>query len=105
MTRKTPLYPSHVRRLDRQRKATPGRAPGERYTTASLFVAVQRACDKAGCPRWFPNQLRHLYASTIRKQFGIEATRILLGHSNIRTSEIYAERDSAVAQRVAREVG
>ncbi len=36
---------------------------------------------------------------------GIELTRTVLGHSDIGTSEIYAERDLAAAERVMREVG
>lgn len=45
--RKTPLYPSHLRRLVAKRKAAPRRAPGERYDTASYRRAIERACDKA----------------------------------------------------------
>ncbi|QDT16416.1 hypothetical protein CA12_25180 [Alienimonas californiensis] len=38
-------------------------------------------------------------------QYGIELTRTVLGHSDTGTSEIYAERDLAAAERVMREVG
>ena len=31
--------------------------------------------------RWSPNQLRHAAATEVRKQFGLEAAQIILGHS------------------------
>ena len=55
--------------------------------------------------RWSPNQLRHTRATQLRAKYGIELTRTVLGHSDIGTSEIYAERDLAAAERVMREVG
>ncbi|QDT14610.1 tyrosine-type recombinase/integrase [Alienimonas californiensis] len=54
--------------------------------------------------RWSPNQLRHTCATQLRAKYGIELTRTVLGHSDIGTSEIYAERDLAAAERVMREV-
>ncbi|WP_422932021.1 tyrosine-type recombinase/integrase [Singulisphaera sp. PoT] len=42
---------------------------------------------------WNPNQLRHNAATRLRKQFGIETARIILGHSSAFTTEIYAEAD------------
>lgn len=55
--------------------------------------------------RWNPNQLRHSWATAVRKQFGIEEAAIGLGHSDIKTAEIYAERDRSKAMEVARMVG
>lgn len=54
---------------------------------------------------WNPNQLRHAWATEVRKKFGLEASAIGLGHSDLRTAEIYAERDQAKAAEVARLVG
>ena len=42
---------------------------------------------------WNPNQLRHNAATRLRKRFGIETARIILGHSSAFTTEIYAEAD------------
>ncbi|NNJ24319.1 hypothetical protein LzC2_03750 [Planctomycetes bacterium LzC2] len=50
---------------------------------------------RAAC-RWSPNQLRHTRATQLRAKYGIELTRTVLGHSDIATSAIYAERDLAV---------
>lgn len=56
-------------------------------------------------PRWHPHQLRHNYATAIRKQFGIEAARILLGHRTIDVTEIYAERDASIMDKIAKKLG
>jgi integrase len=55
--------------------------------------------------RWTPNRLRHAAATKIREQYGSEAAQTVLGHVNLSTTELYAEKDYALAARVAREVG
>jgi hypothetical protein len=45
--RKTPLYPSHLKRLAAKRKREPRRPPGDRYDTPSYRRCIERACDKA----------------------------------------------------------
>lgn len=54
---------------------------------------------------WHPNQLRHTAGTLIRKQFGLEAARAILGHSNKDTTEIYAERDDTESAKIMREIG
>ena len=54
---------------------------------------------------WHPNQLRHTAATEVRRRFGLEAAQVLLGHSKADVTQMYAERDDALAERVAREVG
>ena len=83
----------------------PKRKPGDCYTTGSYRRAIQRAAKKAGQPRWAPNQLRHSAATEIRKNYGLEASQVVLGHSAADVTQIYAERDHALAARVAQEVG
>jgi integrase len=55
--------------------------------------------------RWFPNQLRHSAATEIRKHFGLEAAQVVLQHGEGQTTLIYAERDLALAARVAAAIG
>jgi integrase len=54
---------------------------------------------------WAPNQLRHTFATLIRKNHGLEAAQVLLGHSEADTTQIYAERDAAKAEAVMLQVG
>jgi integrase len=100
--RKTPLYPSQEARA---RKPNPKKTPGERYTTRSYCHAIGYGCKRAGIPTWSPNRLRHAAATKIRATHDLDAARAVLGHSDLKTSEIYAERDREEAARVMREIG
>jgi integrase len=103
--RKTPLWPSHVRRQERRREER-RRAPlRERYDHGSYRRAVRRACLKAGVPVWHPNQLRHSRLTQIRKRFGLEASKACAGHREIGVTQHYAEQDRGLARRVMAEVG
>lgn len=127
------------------RRAKPERAPGDRYTAPSYYVAVQRACDEAFPPpehlrrrtlangrpettaqwearltpeqkaelrawrkahRWHPHQLRHNAGTAIRREFGLEAAQLVLGHSSAQiTDAVYAERDAAKVVEVMQKIG
>jgi integrase len=54
---------------------------------------------------WHPHQLRHNAATILRRQYGIEATRLILGHRSAAVTEIYAEMDAAKAEQIMAEVG
>jgi integrase len=130
--RESPMTPSQGARAPRDDR---GRRPGDRYTTASYRRAVERACeiafnmpeglrkisetasaeDRARIIReaarwrkanaWRPNQLRHSAATDLRRHYGIEGARLILGHESGQTTEIYAEADMKRAQQIALEVG
>ncbi|WP_422931415.1 tyrosine-type recombinase/integrase [Singulisphaera sp. PoT] len=100
--RKTPMTPSQAARRP---KASPKRAPRRRYDKRTYNTAIARACDKAGVPKWAPNQLRHAVATRIRKLFSLEAAQVVLGHAKADVTQIYAERDLSRASDIARQVG
>jgi integrase len=111
--RKSPVQPSQAKR---RRKPRPQRAPGEQYTVASYGKAVAKACMRAlppgwhpplalGIPEWHPNQLRHLKATELRKEFGIDAARVVLGHRSPQVTETYAELDLRKAVEAAELAG
>jgi integrase len=91
--------------LRRKRKAKPKRQPGVRYNRRSYRVAITRACEKAGVPPWSPLQLRHTAATLIRAKYGVEAAKVVLGHTKVETTQIYAERDLGKAQEIMAEIG
>ena len=103
--RKTPRYPSHMKRNAQKRKPDGQRKPGRGYTPHGIEVAVARACKKRKVPHWHPNQLRHLFATRIRKAHGLEAAQVLLGHARADVTEIYAEKNLELAVRIASAVG
>jgi len=54
---------------------------------------------------WHPHQLRHNYATRIRREFGLEAAQVLLGHTKADVTQVYAERDANRAAAVAAKIG
>ncbi|MDA0659356.1 MAG: site-specific integrase [Planctomycetota bacterium] len=101
LARKSKVQPSQV---DRSRRK-PKRKPGTKYDTASYRRAIHRACTKAGVPQWSPNQLRHTMATEVRRQFGLEAAQVALGHSRADVTQIYAEKNLLLATEVAAKIG
>jgi integrase len=112
--RKTPL--SCGNRPGTNRVPQPRRKPGNEYDTSTIGRAIRRAIDqynaKAKAEKrpvigyWHPHQLRHLYATEIRRQFGLEAAQIMLGHSSaIVTDAVYAERDERASRQIAEKIG
>lgn len=111
--RKTPVQPSQ---LDR-RKEEPKRKPGKRYRVDSYRTAIQRAVEKHNrnaiaasvregreavlLPKWFPYQLRHGVGTEARATGDLETAQALLGHSNLKTTEIYAKKNKALVVEYA----
>ena len=120
--RKTPLSCGNRPGSARTRK--PKRKAGEQYTSASYRRAITRAVKKAnkarlkeakeaGIPEsevvlledWAPNRLRHAAGTEVRKQFGLEAAQVTLGHAKADVTQVYAERDAELARSVAAKIG
>ena len=123
--RKSKVQPSQAHRS----KARPRKRPGERYTSRSYAQAIAKAVKKANTaracepcklrrpeerchtckanaiPHWHPHQLRHTKATQIRKQFGLDAARAVLGHRSPKVTEVYAEIDVNKAAEVMTMLG
>ena len=54
---------------------------------------------------WSPNQLRHAAGTEVRRLFGLEAAQVILGHAKADVTQVYAERDMAMAAEVMRKIG
>ena len=72
-----------------------------RKATKATGIKVEPAL----LPEWTPNQLRHSAATEIRRQFGLEAVQVALGHAHANVTQIYAERDLTLAAEVMRKIG
>ena len=104
-----------------RRKARPKRTARTAYDKDSYQRAIKRAVEKSNrertkeaaemgikpmlLPHWHANQLRHSKATQVRRQFGLEAAQVSLGHAKADVTQVYAERDSALAVEVARKIG
>ncbi len=126
--RVTPLTPSQ---RARKPQPNPKKQPGDCYEVRAVYKSITVACrrafphptlakvaardltaeDKARLKawwkahRWHPHQLRHSLATTIRARFGLEASQVVLGHSRADTTQIYAEKNLALAGEVMRGIG
>jgi integrase len=115
--RKTKVQPSqHCRKKHRPKKL-----PGEHYTVGSYEHSIAMACKKADkkaheekpetpteqilIPHWHPNQLRHNKATEIRREAGLDAARVVLGHRSPKITETYAEIDVNKAAEVMAQLG
>lgn len=81
------------------------RGDGQPVTVKLYRANLERACRRAGVPRWSPLQLRHTALTEARARFGLEGAQVRGGHKHARTSEIYAEKSEALARRIAEELG
>jgi integrase len=116
----TGIQPSQISRA----KKRPKRKARNRYDVTTLGRAITRGCDLADkaakdtlrekglnvpegrvVERWHPHMLRHAAATRLRKQYGIEVARVVLGHHSPAVTELYAEADRQRALQIAREVG
>jgi integrase len=99
--RKTRVQPSQCDRS----KAFPKKRPGDRYDTRAYAHAIARGCRKVGVPIWGPNRLRHLAATLLRREFGLDIAQVVLGHASPDTTLIYAEADRKRAEDAMLRIG
>jgi integrase len=100
--RQTPHTPSS---RARKRKRNPLRKPRRLYDKNSYKQAIERGCLKAGVPVFRPNQVRHSFATRIRREFGLDVAQVMLGHSKADVTQVYAEANREVASEVALKIG
>lgn len=81
------------------------RIPTGFYRVDSYRRAIRRACKEAGIPPWSPNQLRHNAGTRIRNDHGVEVAQVILGHTTIKTTEIYAEPNHKAATDIMAKLG
>lgn len=125
--RRTKVQPSQKDR----RKARPERTPGERYDTHAYYNAIRRGCARAfphptlsGISArkltpgqraelrswnrrhsWHPHRLRHNAATRVRREFGLDVSRAVLGHSTPLVTAVYAEADMKKAAEAMERLG
>ena len=78
--RTSPFYPCRDESFSR---ACPDatRRPGEVWDVSAYNRSIKHAIARAGCGAFTSNQLRHSFATEVRRKFGLEACRAVLGHS------------------------
>lgn len=66
---------------------------------------IKAACLRLGLPVFTGHWLRHNAASEIRAEVGLDGAQAVLGHSDSRTTEIYAHLDNSRIIEIARTRG
>jgi integrase len=70
--------------------------------TVEQRVELKRWADEHS---WHPHQLRHNAATRLRREYGLEAAQVILGHKTLAVTEIYAEKNVAKAREIMGAVG
>ncbi len=71
-----------------------------------LAAAAVKACAALALfEPWGPNRLRHSAATRIRKEEGLEAARVVLGHARTMVTEVYAEADHERSRAIMARLG
>jgi integrase len=66
----------------------------------------QRLASWRRAHRWHPHQLRHSFATQVRRECDVEMAAVLLGHSSAAlTDAVYAQRDLARARTLVAKIG
>jgi integrase len=105
VSRRTPLWPSHLKQLAERASSRSPRTLAERYEVEEYRQAIQRACAKAGVTPWSPNRLRHNAATQLRREHGLDVAKAVLGHRLVETTQVYAEIDRRRAMETMERVG
>ena len=96
-----------IRNNDRPNRLSPGAQHAERELTRNdqRVYARARVAVKRVAPKWHPHQLRHNAATRLRREFGLDVARAVLGHSSPVVTEVYAELDQAKAAEAMAKIG
>jgi len=112
--RKTKIYPCELRARAAKKEARRRRKPKlekrDRYVTATHGQAINHGIAKAkkagvDIPHWHPNQLRHTRGTEVRRDHGVEAAQVVLGHARADVTQVYAEENLRMAIEIARQSG
>jgi integrase len=119
--RKTPVYPCELRarekRKQKARSRKSKRPKGNCYTPASYRRAIKYGVTRSNRERtkadsealeianWSPYQLRHAFATNMRRDHGVEAAQLGLGHARTNIVDVYAEKNLSLIVDIARKSG
>lgn len=119
--RKSQTYPhkskARVIRGEAIKSRISKRTKGDHYSPDSYRRAVTYGIKKSNSARskisadfikvinWTPYQLRHTFATKVRRSHGVEAAQLGLGHARTNIVDIYAEKNLNLLIELAREEG
>jgi hypothetical protein len=66
--------------------------------------SVRKTCRKLDVRVWKLLEIRHTRGTEVRERYGVEGASASLGNT-IEAAQIYAERNRAMARKIAAEIG
>jgi len=119
--RQTPVYPCELRQREKRckkaRSRKSKRPKGNCYSPESYCRAITYGIKKSNrvrqnadssaelIPNWSPYQLRHTYATRMRRLHGVEAAQLGLGHARTNIVDVYAEKNLSLIVEIAKQNG
>jgi transcriptional regulator with XRE-family HTH domain len=76
---------------------------GATQPSGSALKTITELLEESRLPQ--PDQLRHSFTDRVRKLHGADVARASAGHASLDATELYLERDVAIASAVAAELG
>ena len=58
------------------------RVVGSAWTTNAYTKTIHAACRRANVTPWGANRLRHAFATEVRRAYGLDAAKAVLGHTD-----------------------
>jgi integrase len=99
----------------------PKKKPGEQFHVNGYNRAIAKACLRAfPAPKdldadarkawnrehkWNSHQLRHSFATRVRREHGLDTVQVLLGHAQANVTQVYAEADAMKASAAILRLG
>jgi integrase len=119
--RTTPIYPCELRQREKRHRAALARKSkrprSDQYCPDSYRRAIEYGVRKANqlllvndpnakkIPTWTPYQLRHSFATEMRRKHGVEAAQLGLGHKQTNIVDVYAEKNLRLLVELAKQNG
>ena len=90
---------------DAASRRNPKRRYRESYSANAYRRALCRACLAVGVEVFSPNRLRHTALTRIRAEHGLDVAQVVAGHTSVKTTEVYAQKNISAAEDVMRRTG
>lgn len=74
--------------------------PGHPITLEAYRDALEKAFEKTGAEPFTPNQIRHLFLTSMERQHGLKLASEAVGHRAVSTTQIYVDAENRL-RRVA----
>ena len=86
----------------------PAKGAGADVVEAKAKLRREKSAKRSAWHRlhgWHPHQARHRTATVLRNAGSLDVAKVVLGHTSIKMTELYAEADVVAAHEVVERIG